>query len=158
MKKAVQRDIKVSGSTKRITRDEVKNAWVQGKAANLPNTEIAKISGVSVTAIREMNKKYEREIEAQVRANLGQVAVDALQNMIDLAFTAENEHVRFVSTKDLLDRAGFKPKSEVDIKQEVIRRDPKMIEAEARERLGNELAEKLLQLSGPIEDGEWKKD
>ena len=64
MKKAVQRDIKVSGSTKRITRDEVKNAWVQGKAANLPNTEIAKISGVSVQAIREMNKKYER-LEAE---------------------------------------------------------------------------------------------
>ena len=50
---------------------------------------------------------------------------------------------------------GFhcKPKSEVDIKQEVIRRSPKEIETEARQKLGNELAEKLLGLD-KIEDAQ----
>jgi hypothetical protein len=92
-------------------------------------------------------------VELQVRANLGEIAVDALQNMVDLAFTAEDEKTRFNATRDLLDRAGFKPKSESHITQEVIKRSPKEIEEEARKKLGNELAEKLLGLSS-IEDAE----
>ncbi len=127
-------------------------------AGKCSHKEIAKVAGVSLTAVKEFNRKQQAEIEGQVRANLGKVAVECLQNMVDLAFTAENEHVRFVATKDLLDRAGFKPKSEVDIKQEIVRRDPKEIEMEARKKLGDELAEKLLGLTKrqEITDGDWK--
>lgn len=68
-------------------------------AGKCSHKEIAKVAGVSLTAVKEFNRKQQAEIEGQVRANLGKVAVECLQNMVDLAFTAENEHVRFVATK-----------------------------------------------------------
>lgn len=132
--------------------------WVQGKAAGMSNQALMKSTGLSDRKIRKMNREYADEIAAQIRSNLGEVAVSALQNMVDLAFNAENEHVKFVATKDLLDRAGFAPKKEVDIKTEVIHRDPKEIEREAREKLGDELAERLLGLGSPpeVEDAEFE--
>jgi len=159
MRKVEQRDITIKPKKKSLENDAVASVLLQGMAGKCSPKEIAKVSGVSITAVKEFNKQYQADIEKQVRANLGKVAVDALQNMVDLAFTAENEHVRVVATKDLLDRAGFKPKSEVDIKQEITRRDPKEIELEARKKLGDELAEKLLGLSAKveIEDGQWTK-
>jgi hypothetical protein len=159
MPKVVQRDIKIQPKKKSLENDAVASVLLQGMAGKVSKKEVAQVAGVSVTAVREFNRQHQEDIEKQVRANLGEVAVQALQNMVDLAFAAENEHVRFVATKDLLDRAGFKPKSEVDIKQEVIRRDPKEIEAEARKKLGDDLAEKLLGLGSKpeIEDGQWSK-
>ncbi|MFZ9069149.1 MAG: hypothetical protein ACO23R_17400 [bacterium] len=147
-RKIKQRDIAVKGKVANIDDERTAAAWAQGKASGLTDRQTSEMTGIPTGAIRKMNRKYAEEIEVQVRANLGAVAVSALKNMVDLAFKAENEHVRFVATKDLLDRAGFAPKKEVDIKQEIIRRDPQEIEAEARKKLGDELAEKLLGLAG----------
>jgi hypothetical protein len=148
-----QRDIEIQEKFGKINCAPIGAMWSQGRAAELSTRQLADHTKLPPSTIRQMNRKYGEIVELQVRANLGEIAVDCLQNMVDLAFTAEDEKTRFNATKDLLDRAGFKPKSEVDIKQEVIRRSPKEIEAEARQKLGNELAEKLLGLD-KVEDAQ----
>ena len=148
-----QRDIEIKEKFGKIQCAPMGALWSQGKAAGLTVKKLSDKSGLPANTIREMNRKYGELVELQVRANLGEIAVDALQNMVDLAFTAEDEKTRFNATRDLLDRAGFKPKTESHITQEVIKRTPKEIEEEARKKLGNELAEKLLGLSS-IEDAE----
>ena len=62
-----------------------------------------------------------------------------------IAFSSESEQVRFVATKDLLDRAGFKAseisKLEID---ERASRTPVEIEQEMRERFGNDVADMIM--------------
>jgi len=65
--------------------------------------------------------------------------------MVSLAFSSESEQVRFVATKDLLDRAGFKAseisKLEIDERRS---RTPVEIEQEMRERFGNDVADMIM--------------
>jgi hypothetical protein len=82
----------------------------------------------------------------------------------------DDPNARYKAAKDILDRAGFKPTDRVEVTAEV-KRTPKEIEAEVRQRLGDEFGARLLGLQPKdleplevpstkqqpdIEDGEWQ--
>ena len=55
----------------------------------------------------------------------------------------DDPNARYKAAKDILDRAGFKPTDKLEVTAEV-KRTPKEIEAEIRERMGDEIASRLL--------------
>ena len=55
----------------------------------------------------------------KIKALLDDVASDAMARIIDLSMNAENENIRLAANKDILDRAGYKPREKVDLKTEV---------------------------------------
>ena len=57
----------------------------------------------------------------------------------------DDPNARYKAAKDILDRAGFKPTDRVEVTAEV-KRTPKEIEAEVRQRLGDEFGARLLGL------------
>ena len=76
MPKVQQRDILVKPKKKSLENDAVASVLLQGMAGKCSHKEIAKVAGVSLTAVKEFNRKQQAEIEGQVRANLGKVAVE----------------------------------------------------------------------------------
>ena len=104
--------------------------------------ELASKFDISQSSIGVKRKTLARQIEKEVRSRLGTVSLRSLDNMVSLAFSSESEQVRFVATKDLLDRAGFKAseisKLEIDERRS---RTPVEIEQEMRERFGNDVAD-----------------
>ena len=107
--------------------------------------ELASKFDISQSSIGVKRKTLARQIEKEVRSRLGTVSLRSLDNMVSLAFSSESEQVRFVATKDLLDRAGFKAseisKLEID---ERASRTPMEIEQEMRERFGNDVADMIM--------------
>ena len=107
--------------------------------------ELASKFDISQSSIGVKRKTLARQIEKEVRSRLGTVSLRSLDNMVSLAFSSESEQVRFVATKDLLDRAGFKASeiSRVEI-DERRSRTPVEIEQEMRERFGNDVADMIM--------------
>tara|TARA_R100001530_G_scaffold100613_1_gene69950 strand:+ start:1075 stop:1608 length:534 start_codon:yes stop_codon:yes gene_type:complete len=107
--------------------------------------ELASKFDISQSSIGVKRKTLARQIEKEVRSRLGTVSLRSLDNMVSLAFSSESEQVRFVATKDLLDRAGFKAseisKLEIDERRS---RTPVEIEQEMRERFGNDVADMIM--------------
>ena len=107
--------------------------------------ELASKFDISQSSIGVKRKTLARQIEKEVRSRSGTVSLRSLDNMVSLAFSSESEQVRFVATKDLLDRAGFKAseisKLEIDERRS---RTPVEIEQEMRERFGNDVADMIM--------------
>ena len=58
------------------------------------------------------------EITDELHRNFAEIAPRALNILSDLAENAESESVRLVSTRDLLDKAGFRPVDRHEIVKE----------------------------------------
>ena len=69
-------------------------------------------------------------------------APKALSILMDLAENSASDSVKFQASKDLLDRAGFRP---IDRREEIRpKRTPEELEAEIKRLVGTETAELLL--------------
>ena len=55
----------------------------------------------------------------QIKEVLEDAAQGAMARIIELSMSAENETVRLSANKDILDRAGYKPLSKLEMKAEV---------------------------------------
>lgn len=60
------------------------------------------------------NPEFMAELEALIRIGIQSLAAKAFRTQRDL-LDANNEMVRFIASKDILDRAGYKPKDKLDI-------------------------------------------
>ena len=59
--------------------------------------------------------RYELErLQDKVKSKLVNVADTVADNMVDLAFNAKSENVKFQASKDILDRAGLAPVSKTE--------------------------------------------
>ena len=54
-------------------------------------------------------RQYSDEITEELHRNFAEMAPCALNILTDFAENAESESIRLGTTRDLLDRAGFKP-------------------------------------------------
>ncbi len=81
-------------------------------------TEAQRKVGYSPNTYALNNKFVKSELEKlneQMVQAMQEYAPKALSNMVDLAENANSENVRFSATKDLLDRAGYKPVDKKEI-------------------------------------------
>ena len=90
--------------------------------------------------------KLKRELSAEnseeLRSSFMNAAPKALSILMDLAENSTSDSVKFQASKDLLDRAGFRP---VDHREEIRpQRTPEELEAEIKRLVGSETAELLL--------------
>ena len=60
------------------------------------------------------NPNVINEIQKQMLAAIGTHAVSALDTMAKLSRSAKSDYVRLEASRDLLDRAGFKPPDRID--------------------------------------------
>ena len=136
---------KKGGSFSKRTMKKRDEEFSKDAALGMSSMELASKFDISEKSTRAKRKTLARQIEKEVRGRLGTVALRSLDNMVSLAFSAESEQVRFVATKDLLDRAGFKASeiSRVEI-DERRSRTPVEIEQEMRERFGNDVADMIM--------------
>ena len=63
-------------------------------------------------------RQYSHEITEELHRNFAEIAPRALNILSDLAENAESESVRLGATRDLLDRAGFRPVDRHEIVKE----------------------------------------
>lgn len=82
--------------------------------------QIAKEIQISENTISEWkkDKEFKDEIQIQMRENFGSLAVEA-QKKLEKLLNSKNEYIQIQAIKDILDRAGYKPKENVKISGEV---------------------------------------
>ena len=90
--------------------------------------------------------KLKRELSAQLsqelRSSFMNAAPKALSRLMDLAEKSASDSVKFQASKDLMDRAGFRP---IDRREEIRpQRTPAELEAEIKRLVETEKAELLL--------------
>ena len=90
--------------------------------------------------------KFKRELSAEIseelRSSFMNAAPKALSILMDLAENSDSDSVKFQASKDLLDRAGFRP---IDRREEIRpQRTPEELEAEIKRLVGTETTELLL--------------
>jgi hypothetical protein len=122
-----------------------KDEFSKDAALGMTTAELGTKFNLGESSVGVYRKNLARQIEKEVRARLGTVSLKSLDNLVSLAFGAESEQVRYVATKDLLDRAGFKATelSKVEI-EDRRNRTPVEIEGEMRERFGNDVADMIM--------------
>ena len=90
----------------------------------------------------KLKRELSSEIAEELTANFMSAAPKALSILMDLAENSSSDSVKFQASKDLLDRAGFRP---VDRREEIRpQRTPTELEAEIKRLVGSEKAELLL--------------
>ena len=90
----------------------------------------------------KLKRELSAEISEDLTANFLSAAPKALSILIDLAESSASDSVKFQASKDLLDRAGFRP---IDRREEIRpQRTPAELEAEIKRLVGTEKAELLL--------------
>ena len=99
-----------------------------------------------LTILGESGIKLKRELSAEISeeltANFLSAAPKALSILMDLAENSTSDSVKFQASKDLLDRAGFRP---IDRREEIRpQRTTAELEAEIKRLVGTEKAELLL--------------
>ena len=78
-------------------------------------TEASKVAGYKgnssrVSASRMLrNPEVQKYMFEQITHNLGMSAVKAQSRLLDLCTSAKSEYVQLEASKDILDRAGYKP-------------------------------------------------
>lgn len=79
--------------------------------------QIAEAVGVSDETIYRWSRKdvFRAKMEEENRKRYKDSAIKARQEVESLAFKSKNDYVRLNACKDILDRAGYKPKEEVDL-------------------------------------------
>ena len=95
-----------------------------------------------VNQASKLKRVLSTEISEELRSSFMNAAPKALSILMDLAENYSSDSVKFQATKDLLDRAGFRP---VDRREEIRpQRTPAELEAEIKRLVGTETAELLL--------------
>ena len=95
-----------------------------------------------VNQASKLKRELSAEISEELTANFLSVAPKALSILMDLAEKSASDSVKFQASKDLLDRAGFRP---IDRREEIRpQRTPEELEAEIKRLVGTEKAELLL--------------
>ena len=95
-----------------------------------------------VNQASKLKRELSSEIAEELTANFMSAAPKALSILMDLAENSASDSVKFQASKDLLDRAGFRP---VDRREEIRpQRTPAELEAEIKRLVGTETAELLL--------------
>ena len=95
-----------------------------------------------VNQASKLKRELSAEISEELTANFLSAAPKALSILMDLAENSASDSVKFQASKDLLDRAGFRP---VDRREEIRpQRTPAELEAEIKRLVGSEKAELLL--------------
>lgn len=153
--------IDVVGQSK-LDSDFMKIAMGSGTLA-----EKAAAFGVHKNTYDKERKARADKIALQTRIELDENVHRAMATLVDL-LDCDDPNARYKAAKDILDRAGFKPTDRIEVTAEV-KRTPKEIEAEVRQRLGDEFGSRLLGLkpkeepvpaSKPVveaEDADWEK-
>ena len=95
-----------------------------------------------VNQASKLKRELSSEIAEELTANFMSAAPKALSILMDLAENSASDSVKFQASKDLLDRAGFRP---MDRREEIRpQRTPAELEAEMIHLVGTEKAELLL--------------
>ena len=95
-----------------------------------------------VNQASKLKRELSSEIAEELTANFMSAAPKALSILMDLAENSASDSVKFQASKDLLDRAGFRP---VDRREEIRpQRTPAELEAEIKRLVGSEKVELLL--------------
>ena len=95
-----------------------------------------------VNQASKLKRELSAEISEELTANFLSAAPKALSILMDLAENSASDSVKFQASKDLLDRAGFRP---IDRREEIRpQRTPAELEAEMIHLVGSEKAELLL--------------
>ena len=95
-----------------------------------------------VNQASKLKRELSSEIAEELTANFMNAAPKALSILMDLAENSSSDSVKFQASKDLLDRAGFRP---IDRREEIRpQRTPAELEAEIKRLVGSETAELLL--------------
>ena len=95
-----------------------------------------------VNQASKLKRELSSEIAEELTANFMSAAPKALSILMDLAENSASDSVKFQASKDLLDRAGFRP---VDRREEIRpQRTPAELEAEIKRLIGTATAELLL--------------
>ena len=106
--------------------------------------EKAAALGMSRNTFDAERKRRADQIALQTRIELDENVHRAMATLVSL-LDCDDPNARYKAAKDILDRAGFKPTDRVEVTAEV-KRTPKEIEAEVRQRLGDEFGARLLGL------------
>lgn len=82
---------------------------------NLTQKEIAKEIGVNESTICRWKKisEFQEALEKNTREHISFIAPKAIQTVAKL-LNHKNAYIRFQAAKDILDRAGYKPKDKVE--------------------------------------------
>lgn len=82
--------------------------------------KIAEVLGVSEQTVTRWKKDeaFAAEYAAQLRQKISHTAAAAFRTEVQL-LQSESDKVRLGAAKDILDRAGFKPKDEISLTQSV---------------------------------------
>ena len=95
-----------------------------------------------VNQASKLKRELSSEIAEELTANFMSAPPKALSIVMDLAENSASDSVKFQASKDLLDRAGFRP---IDRREEIRpQRTPEELEAEIKRLVGSETAELLL--------------
>jgi len=95
-----------------------------------------------VNQASNLKRELSAEISEELRSSFMNAAPKALSILMDLAENSASDSVKFQASKDLLDRAGFRP---IDRREEIRpQRTPEELEAEIKRLVGSETAELLL--------------
>ena len=95
-----------------------------------------------VNQASKLKRELSSEIAEELTANFMSAAPKALSILMDLAENSASDSVKFQASKDLLDRAGFRP---IDRREEIRpQRTTAELEAEIKRLVGIEKAELLL--------------
>ena len=95
-----------------------------------------------VNQASKLKRELSEEISEELRSSFMNAAPKALSILMDLAENSASDSVKFQASKDLLDRAGFRP---IDRREEIRpQRTPEELEAEIKILVGSENAELLL--------------
>ena len=95
-----------------------------------------------VNQASKLKRELSSEIAEELTANFMNAAPKALSILMDLAENSASDSAKFQASKDLLDRAGFRP---IDRREEIRpQRTPAELEAEMIHLVGSEKAELLL--------------
>ena len=95
-----------------------------------------------VNQASKLKRELSEEISEELRSSFMNAAPKALSILMDLAENSASDSVKFQASKDLLDRAGFRP---IDRREEIRpQRTPEELEAEIKRLVGSETAELLL--------------
>ena len=86
-------------------------------STSMSHQEIADELGVSRETISRWVRKpeFQQKLEEENRKCFQTMALGARREMERLAFDAKDPRVRFNACRDILDRAGYKPKEEIDV-------------------------------------------
>ena len=95
-----------------------------------------------VNQASKLKRELSSEISEELRSSFMNAAPRALKILMDLAENSASDSVKFQASKDLLDRAGFRP---IDQREEIRpQRTPEELESEIKRLVGTETAELLL--------------